>query len=236
LGAWCGRSRRPANDAAMNAGLEAAGAVLSRLPFRSSEAPRFHPLEPWPRSPASPLDPGGRVAGLGRQPDSRRRRGRRPVTDGHCRRGNRRDPRERADHRTRQHRHRHHPGEVNRRTHRVVLETTLRDVTAKSGFAVYDIRTGTRKYSVLQRLGKDKSSPALSFYRANGDRVRRPEVERSVDRADNRATVEMPRSCLGGPEGACRGRYGEARPDGHPRSRSSPTTPCKTPSSATSWC
>jgi hypothetical protein len=88
---------------------------------------------------------------------------------------------------------------VNHRTHRVVLQTTLRDVTAKSGFAVYDLRTDTGKYSVLQRLGKDKSFPAFSFSRANGDRVRCPEVERSVDRADNRATVELPRRCLGRP-------------------------------------
>ena len=42
---------------------------------------------------------------------------------------------------------------VDHRAHRVVLETTLRDLTVDSGFAVHELRAGTRRYSVLQRLG-----------------------------------------------------------------------------------
>lgn len=88
---------------------------------------------------------------------------------------------------------------VNHRTHRVVLRTTLRDVTGKSGIAFYEIRAGARRYSVLQRLGRDRAFPAFYFSRANGDRVRCADVERDVDRAANRATLEIPRRCLGRP-------------------------------------
>ena len=89
---------------------------------------------------------------------------------------------------------------VNHRNHRVVLRTTLRDLTVGSGIAVYDIRTDTRRYSVLQRLGTDKGFPAFMFMRANGDRVRCAGVERNVERTANYATVKIPRRCLGGPQ------------------------------------
>lgn len=88
---------------------------------------------------------------------------------------------------------------VNHRTQRVVLKTTLRDVTVNSGVVVYDLRTGNRRYSVLQRLGTDRMFPAFLISRGNGDRVRCRGVERSVDRAVNRATVSIPRGCLGSP-------------------------------------
>lgn len=88
---------------------------------------------------------------------------------------------------------------VSHRSHRVVLETALRDVTANSGVVVYDIRTGDRRYSVLQRLGTDRTWPAFDLSRANGDHVRCPGVERSVDRAANSATLNLPRRCLGRP-------------------------------------
>jgi hypothetical protein len=88
---------------------------------------------------------------------------------------------------------------VNHRTHRVVLKTSLRDITVASGVAIYDIRTGTRRYAVMQRLGKDEMFPAFDFSRANGDRVRCAGVERSVDRAAESATLNIPRRCLGRP-------------------------------------
>lgn len=88
---------------------------------------------------------------------------------------------------------------VSHRTQRVVLKTTLRDVTVNSGVVIYDIRTGNRRYSVLQRLGTDRMFPAFHISRGNGDRVRCTGVERSVDRAVNRATVSIPRRCVGSP-------------------------------------
>lgn len=88
---------------------------------------------------------------------------------------------------------------VDHRAHRIVLQTTLRDLTVDSGVVVYEIRTGTRNYSVLQRLGTDKTFPAFAFFRANGDRVRCTGVERNVDRAANVATLNIPRRCLGRP-------------------------------------
>ena len=75
----------------------------------------------------------------------------------------------------------------------------LRDVTVNSGVVIYDIRTGHRRYSVMQRLGTDRMFPALHISRGNEDRVRCTGVERSVDRAGNRATVSIPRRCLGSP-------------------------------------
>ena len=85
-------------------------------------------------------------------------------------------------------------------THRVVLGTTLRNLTVHSGFAVYDIRTATQSYVVLQRLGRDRTLPGFFISRANGDRVRCAGVTRSVDRVANRATLRIPRRCLGRPE------------------------------------
>ena len=89
---------------------------------------------------------------------------------------------------------------VNHRIHQVVLKTTLRDLTVRSGLAVYEIRTGARTYFVLQRLGTDRMLPAFFFSRANGERVRCAGVGRSVDRAADRATLRIPRHCLGHPE------------------------------------
>jgi hypothetical protein len=89
---------------------------------------------------------------------------------------------------------------VDHRTHRVVLTTSLRDITRTSGVAVYEIRTGTRRYALMQRLGKDQTFPAFDFSRANGDRVRCAGVERRVDRAAESATLNIPRHCLGRPE------------------------------------
>ena len=88
---------------------------------------------------------------------------------------------------------------VNHRTHQTVLKVRLRDITARSGFVVYDIRTDTRRYSVMQRLGTAQMFPAFDFTRSNGDRVRCTGVERSVDRVANHATVRIPRRCLGDP-------------------------------------
>jgi hypothetical protein len=88
---------------------------------------------------------------------------------------------------------------VDHRLHRVVLTTALRDLTATSGFAVHDIRTGTRKFFVLQRLGTDRTLPGFDLSRGNGDRVRCAGVERRVDRAADVATVDIPRRCLGRP-------------------------------------
>ena len=91
---------------------------------------------------------------------------------------------------------------VDHRAHRIVLKTTLRDLTAASGIAVYDIRTGARHYGVMQRLGKKDQAfgfPAFDLSRANGKPVRCAGVERNVDRAANVATVNIPRHCLGLP-------------------------------------
>ena len=50
---------------------------------------------------------------------------------------------------------------VNHRAQRVVLKTTLRDVTVNSGLVIYYLRTGNRRYSVLQRLGTGRMFPAF---------------------------------------------------------------------------
>jgi hypothetical protein len=84
-------------------------------------------------------------------------------------------------------------------SNRVVLHLDLRNITVNSGIAVYDIRTDVRNYSVMQRLGTDRSFPAFDISRANGNRVRCAGVERSVDRAANRATLSIPRRCLDRP-------------------------------------
>lgn len=88
---------------------------------------------------------------------------------------------------------------VSHRTHRVVLDAALRDVQTTSGFLAYDIRTGTRRYVVMQRLGSDRTVPAFLFERANGHRVRCAGAEHSVDRAADTATLNIPRHCLGAP-------------------------------------
>jgi hypothetical protein len=89
---------------------------------------------------------------------------------------------------------------VSHRTHRISLRTTLRDITRRSGFLVYDVRTDGRRYSVMQRLGKDRLFPAFDLSRANGGRVKCAGLTRTVDRATNRATVSIPRRCLGRPD------------------------------------
>jgi hypothetical protein len=89
---------------------------------------------------------------------------------------------------------------ANHKVRRVVLETTLRDITADSGAMVYQIRTGTRVYEAVQRLGTDRGmAPAFRLYRISGKRVRCSGVERSVDRTTEQAVVRIPRSCLGHP-------------------------------------
>lgn len=88
---------------------------------------------------------------------------------------------------------------VSHRTHRISLKTTLRDITASSGFVVYDVRTDGRRYSVMQRLGRDRLFPAFDLSGANGGRVKCAGVRRTVDRTANRATVSIPRRCLGRP-------------------------------------
>ncbi len=89
---------------------------------------------------------------------------------------------------------------VSHRTHRISLRTTLRDITRRSGFLVYDVRTDGRRYSVMQRLGKDRLFPAFDLSRANGRRVKCAGLTRTVDRTTNRATVSIPRRCLGRPD------------------------------------
>ena len=89
---------------------------------------------------------------------------------------------------------------VAHRDHRVVLKTTLRDVSAASGFVVYELRAGARRYSVMQRLGKDRLFPAFGLSRMNGSPVRCSGVKRSVDRLNDRATVSIPARCLGRPD------------------------------------
>ena len=88
---------------------------------------------------------------------------------------------------------------VDHRPHRVVLETTLRDVSLSSGFLVYDIRTGDRRYTAMQRLGNDKTFPAFTLVRGNDSRVRCAGAQHDVDRAGDRVTLNLPRRCLGGP-------------------------------------
>lgn len=88
---------------------------------------------------------------------------------------------------------------VDHQARRVVLATTLNDITVDSGIVIYDIRTGTHNYWVMQRLGTDKSYPAFDFTRGNGRNVRCTGVQRSVDRDANVATVSIPRGCLGRP-------------------------------------
>jgi hypothetical protein len=83
---------------------------------------------------------------------------------------------------------------------RVVLTTTLRDITPASGVTVYQIRTGNRAYEAVQRLGtKREMGPAFRLYRLNGDPVRCKGVRRSVDRTTEQAVVSIPRRCLGRP-------------------------------------
>jgi hypothetical protein len=89
---------------------------------------------------------------------------------------------------------------VAHRTHRVVLKTTLRDLNAASGYVFYDIRTGAGRYSVMQRLGKDRMYPAFDLSRMSGKPVRCAGVKRSVDRVNDRATVSIPARCLGRPD------------------------------------
>ena len=89
---------------------------------------------------------------------------------------------------------------VSHRTHRVVLKTTLRDLNDASGFVEYDVRTGARRYLVMQRLGRDRSWPAFHLSRMNGSGDRCAGVKRSVDRVNDRATVSIPARCLGRPD------------------------------------
>jgi hypothetical protein len=95
---------------------------------------------------------------------------------------------------------------ANHTARRVKLITTLRDITAASGEMYYEIRTGTRRYLVIQRLGTRDAvpfddAPAFGLYRldGSGDRVRCAGVRRSVDRTTEQARVSIPRSCLGRP-------------------------------------
>lgn len=90
---------------------------------------------------------------------------------------------------------------LDHRIRRLVLRTTLRDITAGSGFAMYDLRTDDRRYYAFQRLGRDRSFPAFHLARWHDDRrVRCAGVERRVDRTVGRATLHIPRRCLGRPE------------------------------------
>jgi hypothetical protein len=89
---------------------------------------------------------------------------------------------------------------VAHRTHRVALKTTLRDLSATSGYVAYNVRTGARNYFVMQRLGKDRLYPAFDLSRMNGKPVRCAGVKRSVDRVNDRATVSIPTRCLGRPD------------------------------------
>jgi hypothetical protein len=83
---------------------------------------------------------------------------------------------------------------------RVVLKTTLRDITTASGVIQYEIRTGTRRYGAFQRLGTNREmGPAFELMRGNGELVPCTGVRRSVDRITEQATVNIPRSCLGRP-------------------------------------
>jgi hypothetical protein len=87
---------------------------------------------------------------------------------------------------------------VSHTSRRVMLTTTLRDITAASGLMFYEIRAGKRTYSALQRLGTDRELPA--FHLSRRDRtVRCSGVRRSVDRTTEKATVSIPRGCLDRP-------------------------------------
>jgi hypothetical protein len=79
---------------------------------------------------------------------------------------------------------------------RVVLTMTLRDITAASGVAYYEIRTGTRRYWAQQRLGTNREQGPAFYFESP---VSCSGVRRSVDRTTERAMVSIPRSCLGRP-------------------------------------
>ncbi len=83
--------------------------------------------------------------------------------------------------------------------HRLTLNVQLVDIAARSGLMQYEIRTPTRRYFVLQRLGKEKFAPRFLFVRGNGRRVACDRVYRNVDRRLEFATVSIPRRCLGKP-------------------------------------
>jgi hypothetical protein len=84
---------------------------------------------------------------------------------------------------------------------RVVLKTTLRDITTVSGEMAYEIRTGKRHYRVHQRLGSGWTAPAAFVLVDNGsgEAVRCSGVRHSVDRTTEQVVVNIPRSCLGRP-------------------------------------
>jgi hypothetical protein len=90
---------------------------------------------------------------------------------------------------------------VRHRVNRVAVRLTLRNITGRSGLAVYDIRTDDRNYMAIKMLGKREGSmPGWLLMRANGRFVRCSDVRRHVDRPADEAVVRIPRRCLGFPQ------------------------------------